>query len=85
MTFSLICAAVCTISFAQQLGPNLSLQENPIKNLDVFLNLAIQMVRILRDLHQHHIIHKDIKPSNFIIHPETQTVKLTDFNFSSNL
>ena len=43
------------------------------------------MTRTLWHLHQCHIIHKDIKPSNFIIDPKNVTLKLTDFNYSSKL
>jgi serine/threonine protein kinase len=31
------------------------------------------------------VIHKDIKPANILIHPETQKVKLIDFSISSLL
>lgn len=61
------------------------LQKFPVKNLSMFLKLAIQMVKIVGELHQHFIIHKDIKASNFIIQPETGLEKLTDLNFSSKL
>jgi predicted ATPase/class 3 adenylate cyclase len=61
------------------------LQKNPLNDLALFLKLAIQMTQILGELHQHHVIHKDIKPANFIIHPDTLTEKLTDFNFASKL
>jgi len=61
------------------------LQQKPIADLPLFLQLAIEMTEILSELHQQNIIHKDIKPSNFIIHPKTLALKLTDFNFSSRL
>ena len=48
-----------------------------------FLHIAIQLTLALRSIHQHHIIHKDIKPANVIIHPVTQIVKLTDFGIAS--
>jgi predicted ATPase/class 3 adenylate cyclase len=61
------------------------LQKNPITQLSVFLKFAIQMTQVLDMVHKHAIIHKDIKPSNFIIHPTTLTIKITDFNYSTRL
>ena len=50
-----------------------------------FLDLAIQLSKILHQLHNNSIIHKDIKPANILIHPETKQVKLIDFSISSLL
>jgi len=50
-----------------------------------FWEIAIQIAEILHHLHQNQIIHKDIKPANILIHPETQQIKLTDFSISSLL
>ncbi len=50
-----------------------------------FLNIAIQLSEILHQLHNNWIIHKDIKPANILIHPETKQVKLIDFSISSLL
>jgi len=50
-----------------------------------FLALALQLAEILHQLHNHSIIHKDIKPANLLIHPETQEIKLIDFSISSLL
>ncbi len=49
------------------------------------LKIGSQLAQALGELHQNQIIHKDIKPSNIIIHPETQKVKITDFNISTRL
>jgi len=49
------------------------------------LQIAIALTEILIDLYQLAIIHKDIKPSNIIINPETGQTKLTDFGLSSRL
>ncbi|MBA3603213.1 MAG: AAA family ATPase, partial [Parachlamydiaceae bacterium] len=60
-------------------------QSHPNKNLSTFYKIAMQMVKSIGEIHRQRIIHKDIKPSNFIIDPTTLTVKLTDFNFAVKL
>ena len=50
-----------------------------------FLSLALEIVDILARVHQQHIIHKDINPSNIIVNPDPGTVKLIDFGISTNL
>ncbi|WP_322745341.1 AAA family ATPase [Nostoc sp. LEGE 12447] len=56
-------------------------------NLSVveFLAIGIQLTNILHDLHQSYVIHKDIKPANILIHPETKQVRLIDFSIASLL
>ncbi len=54
-------------------------------NLRQFLEIGIQLVQSLGKIHQNQIIHKDIKPHNIIINPETYRVKITDFSISSRL
>jgi len=49
------------------------------------LEIAIQITDILNELYQHRVIHKDIKPANILIHPETKQVKLIDFSIASLL
>ncbi|AGW15100.1 diguanylate cyclase domain-containing protein [Megalodesulfovibrio gigas] len=48
-----------------------------------FLDIAVQMAEALAQLHGQHIIHKDVHLANFLIHPETGVLKLTDFGLSS--
>ncbi|MEQ8466829.1 trifunctional serine/threonine-protein kinase/ATP-binding protein/sensor histidine kinase [Coleofasciculus sp. E1-EBD-02] len=55
------------------------------RSLDEFFTIAIQLAEALHYLNQQHIIHKDIKPANILIHPETRHVKLIDFSISSLL
>ena len=44
-----------------------------------------RIAEILRAIHQHHIIHKDINPSNIVWNPETYEVKIIDFGIASVL
>ncbi|MFB8793577.1 MAG: serine/threonine-protein kinase [Microcoleus sp.] len=53
--------------------------------LDEFLPIAIQVVQSIEGLYHNRIIHKDIKPQNIIINPQTKEVKLIDFSISSLL
>ncbi|MBW4508915.1 MAG: AAA family ATPase [Scytonematopsis contorta HA4267-MV1] len=50
-----------------------------------FLEIAISIVTSLEEIHLSRIIHKDIKPDNILINPETKQVKLIDFSISSLL
>ncbi|MEG4442683.1 AAA family ATPase [Microcoleus sp. AT9_B5] len=54
-------------------------------NLINFLQIASQLAQILGELHQNHIIHKDIKPQNILIKPETRQIKLIDFSIATSL
>ena len=54
-------------------------------DLQEFLQIAIQLAQAVGELHQHKIIHKDIKPSNIIINPQTGQVKIADFGIASQL
>jgi serine/threonine protein kinase len=53
--------------------------------LTQLLEIALQLAQILYDLHQNRVIHKDIKPDNILIHPESKQVKLIDFSIASLL
>ena len=54
-------------------------------NLAECLAIAIQLAEILHDLHQQRVIHKDIKPANILLHPESKQIKLIDFSLASLL
>ncbi|MBL1200420.1 MAG: AAA family ATPase [Nostoc sp. GBBB01] len=56
-----------------------------IASLQEFLEIAIALCDTLNLLYQERIIHKDIKPSNILINPETKQVKLIDFSIASLL
>ncbi|MCW6051802.1 AAA family ATPase [Lyngbya sp. CCAP 1446/10] len=54
-------------------------------DLSDFLQVAIDISNTLDILSRHRIIHKDIKPANILINPETKQVKLIDFSIASLL
>ncbi|MBD2436309.1 ATP-binding sensor histidine kinase [Nostoc sp. FACHB-110] len=55
------------------------------QSLEEFLVIAIALCNILDLLYHERIIHKDIKPSNILINPETKQIKLIDFSIASLL
>lgn len=58
-------------------GLNLSTQQ--------FLKVTIQIADILRSMQEQRIIHKDIKPDNFLIDPQSLQIRLVDFSVASRL
>ena len=64
---------------------NNSVETRYIASLDDFLVVAIKIATILDGLHRNRVIHKDIKPANILINPETKQVKIIDFSISSLL
>lgn len=60
------------------------MQGNPVK-LEDFFKISLQLVKIVSLLHQQHIIHKDINPSNIIINPKNLNITMMDFNISTEL
>ncbi|MGV0108466.1 Protein kinase [Nostoc sp. DSM 114160] len=55
------------------------------QSLQEFLEIAIALCDTLDLLYRERIIHKDIKPSNILINPQTKQVKLIDFSIASLL
>jgi len=60
------------------------MQQQPLELVDI-LAIAVQVADILHDLGQHHVVHKDIKPANILIHPESKQIKLIDFSIATLL
>ncbi|WP_428266227.1 ATP-binding protein [Haliangium sp.] len=50
-----------------------------------FLGLALQLADGVSSIHDHNLIHKDIKPANIVVNPETQQVKIIDFGLASEI
>ncbi|MGK7924412.1 MAG: AAA family ATPase, partial [Spirulina sp.] len=69
-------------------GEGLSLRDdwrNGDRSLAEFLAIAVQLADALHYLSRQRIIHKDIKPGNVLIHPDTRQVQLIDFSIASLL
>ncbi|MCA9715932.1 MAG: AAA family ATPase, partial [Myxococcales bacterium] len=49
------------------------------------VSIGVALARALEGLHRHNIIHKDVKPQNVLVHPETGVVKLIDFGIATRL
>ena len=49
------------------------------------LHIAIAASGALAEIHQHHIIHKDVTPNNFLVDLQERQVWLIDFGISTNL
>ncbi len=54
-----------------------------LETLQDFLEIALQLAAALIGIHQKKIIHKDLKPSNILINPDTHQVKIIDFSSAS--
>ena len=60
-------------------------QRETLPDLSEFLQMAIALCNTLNILYRERIIHKDLKPSNILINPETKQIKLIDFSIASLL
>jgi predicted ATPase/signal transduction histidine kinase/tRNA A-37 threonylcarbamoyl transferase component Bud32 len=50
--------------------------------LDRFSALAIELARILAEVHEQRIVHRDIKPTNILVDPDSGAIALADFGIS---
>lgn len=75
------CGGVSLADYLKQVG---AFGSQP-QTLIAFLQIAIQLTDALDGLYRQRIIHKDIKPANILIHPQTQQIQLIDFSISSLL
>ncbi|WP_293121124.1 serine/threonine-protein kinase PknK, partial [Moorena sp. SIO4G3] len=62
-----------------------NLESLKLTSLTEFFDIALQIASILDGLYRNRVIHKDIKPANILINPDTKQVKLIDFSIASLL
>lgn len=55
----------------------------PWMSLDNYLKTAITLAETIGAIHREGICHRDIKPQNILVNPETGDVRITDFGISS--
>ncbi len=67
-------------------GENLALKiEQQDLSTAQIINILISTLGVLNFIHQNHIIHRNIRPSNLLIRPEDQQVVLTDFGILADI
>ncbi|NEQ36114.1 MAG: AAA family ATPase [Okeania sp. SIO3I5] len=74
------------ISLCQYLK-NQNTSDLNIISLDIsqFFHIALQIINPLEELHNHQIIHKDIKPQNIVINPQAKQIQIIDFSSTTKL
>ena len=73
------------MSFHEYLcNQNISEHSN-LFTINQFFQIALQIINPLEKLHENQIIHKDIKPYNIIINPQTKQIQLIDFSTTTKL
>ncbi|WP_094676191.1 AAA family ATPase [Hydrocoleum sp. CS-953] len=65
-------------------------QENLFKHsnsdqINHFFKIALQIINPLEKLHENRMIHKDIKPHNIILNPQSQKIQIIDFSTTTKL
>ncbi len=50
-----------------------------------YLAMAVEVAKGLVEIHQHHVIHKDINPSNVVFNQDTGIIKIIDFGIATVL
>jgi serine/threonine protein kinase len=58
------------------------LQTHTPLSLDIAFSIFTQLVSAICHMHRNGIAHRDIKPDNILIHPETLLVTIIDFGFA---
>lgn len=79
-SFAIILEDVGGIAIGQWLA-----QREQSLTIGEFLPLALKIAEGLKQLHAHHIIHKDINPSNIVVNPATGVVKIIDLGIATQL
>ena len=53
--------------------------------MEAFLELALQLAGVLASLHQQHVIHRDINPTNMVVSAGSRHVTVVDFDLATKV
>lgn len=53
--------------------------------MDAFLELALQLAGIIASLHQQHVIHRDLNPTNMVVGAGSRHVTVVDFDLATRV
>ncbi|MFP2913680.1 serine/threonine protein kinase, partial [Pyxidicoccus sp. 3LFB2] len=53
--------------------------------MDAFLELALQLAGIIASLHQQHVIHRDLNPTNMVVSAGSRHVTVIDFDLATQV
>ena len=68
------------IMFSSLLKERETFHPNPSTNLVLWW--CLQCTLAVKHVHDHHMVHRDIKPTNFLVTESGLQIKLSDFGFS---
>ena len=60
-------------------------EQGPALTLDQVKQIGGQLISSIKYLHEHKIIHQDLKPSNILFSGDYEKIKLTDLGISNRL
>ncbi|NPC80124.1 AAA family ATPase, partial [Pyxidicoccus fallax] len=54
-------------------------------SMDAFMELALQLAGIIASLHQQHVIHRDLNPTNMVVGADSRHVTIVDFDLATRV
>jgi serine/threonine protein kinase len=64
-------------------GVSLACSFDAVRSQRAFLQIALQITTTLGCIHSRHIVHKDVKPQNILLHADSLRIELMDFGLSA--